>query len=56
MWDGCTIQQACELMRIDYADVSWHLNAMPDMKSMLVDTSLLAGAREEILNASHADN
>ena len=46
MWDGKTIQEACELIRIDYSDVMHELNAWPEMKAFLVDVSMVANYRD----------
>ena len=49
MWEGRTIQEACELIRIDYKDVSYQLNAWPEMKSFLLDVSMVADYRDREL-------
>ena len=49
MWQGQTIQEACEALGIEYFDVLRELNVQPEIKSFLLDVGLLANAREEIL-------
>ena len=50
IWDGKTVQESCKLVRIEYKDVLWHLNSETEIKSYLVDVSMIANVREEILN------
>ena len=45
MWDGKTIQQACEELGLEYKVVMF--NATPEIKSLLLDTSMLARYRDE---------
>ena len=45
MWEGKTIQQACEELGLEYRVVMF--NATPEIKSLLLDTSMLARYRDE---------
>jgi hypothetical protein len=47
MWDGKTIQQACEELDLEYKDVMFVITL--DMKRFLLDTSMLARYRDEEL-------
>ena len=50
MWHGSTIQQACANTGEDYGCVSWHLSGNPDLRALLLDVSMLASVREELIN------
>ena len=54
MWAGNTVQDACKTLNLDWQTVYQRLNVEPEIKSYLLDVSLLANAREEFLNASNA--
>ena len=45
MWDGKTIQQACEELGLEYKVVMF--NATPEIKGFLLDTSMVARHRDE---------
>ena len=45
MWDGKTIQQACEELGLEYKVVMF--NATTEIKSLLLDTSMVARYRDE---------
>ena len=47
MWDGKTIQQACDELGLDYKLVM--LDVTPEMKGFLLDVSMLANYRDEEL-------
>ena len=47
MWDGKTIQEACDELGIRYVEMRFDIT--PEIKNFLLDTSMLASAREEIL-------
>lgn len=53
VWNGHTIEDACFLTNQDYERVMFLLrsNEHHKIKSLLLDVSMLASAREEILNA-----
>lgn len=48
IWDGYTIQQACETLRLDYQEVV--IAMCVEIRRLIVDTALLASARDEMLN------
>ena len=58
MWRGATIQEACAEQNYRYLDALWFLNTGEyiDIKRLLLDTSMLAAAREEILDACPANH
>jgi hypothetical protein len=49
MWAGNTVQDACKTLNLDWQTVYQRLNVEPEIKSYLLDVSLLANAREEFL-------
>ena len=54
IWEGKTIQQACEELGLEYKDVMFIIT--PEMKSLLLDTSMLARYRDEELINGHKDS
>ena len=47
MWDGKTVQQACDELGLDYKLVM--LDVTEEMKGFLLDVSMLANYRDEEL-------
>ena len=47
MWDGKTVQQACDELGLDYTVVMFDIT--PDIKGFLLDVSMLANYRDEEL-------
>ena len=54
VWYGSTIPAACEELGLEFADVDRAMNI--DIRSFLLDVSMVAGAREEYLGASNDTN
>lgn len=50
VWSGMTCPEACESLGLDFGEV---YSQMPvDIRGLIIDTSMLARVREEILNAN----
>ena len=50
VWQGKTVPAACFELGLEFADVDKAMNI--DIRSFLLDVSMVAGAREEYLGAS----
>ena len=48
IWKGNTIQQACEKLWLDYQEVDRAMCV--EIRRLILDTSLVASARDEMLN------
>ena len=52
VWVGETVKTACAQLGLSYQKVRQELNTAPRIKQLIVDTAMLANARDEIINDS----